>query len=246
MSFRPAEFWSDVRHLSDLFVETIERVYAIEAAPETATARRAAYYQGSWEPGDDDLAPKPNDILGALALAGVFAAASRNLAIESARTLGVVGFDGDARACVLMHLGRGPRETRVPRSLGLREVSIAETVSGVGSALVSALAGETVVARATGVDEALSCDIVCVSSMSDGIAIASSSIRAGTHLNLVASVSVDAGLRRRARWITARDVGLIADGLVDGRRSEDVTIFVADDLTAARYAAAVTYLSPTR
>lgn len=243
---KPATFWSYVRQLSHLCVTSIERAYAIDAVPETAQAQRVAYWHGSWQPSEDDLAPKANDVLGALALAGVFAAASRNLAIERPGTLGVVGFEGDARACVLMHLAHGPLDARVSRTLGLREVKIAETVAEVGNALASALTWEDVVARVTGLDEALSCDIVCISSMPEGIPIASSSIRAGTHLNLVASVSVDAELRRRARWISARDFGLIAGGLVDGWERDDVTIFVADDLTLARYAAATTYLAPTR
>ncbi|CAN5922121.1 hypothetical protein BH11MYX3_BH11MYX3_09670 [soil metagenome] len=154
---------------------------------------------------DDDRLPR------AFAAAG--AVASRYLAVGTPRTLGLVIHGGDsAEAAVLSHAAHAtwftPREVRVA---GLGADSLAYSLGG----LVVPL------------EEALACDIVCVHAP---ITITAAKLRRGTHVNVLATATLDDELTKLAS-ITHEVPGLgaLAAGLVDGRQLDELTVFVIGD-----------------
>ncbi|HEX4452989.1 MAG TPA: hypothetical protein VH143_19075 [Kofleriaceae bacterium] len=76
---------------------------------------------------------------------------------------------------------------------------------------------------------ALACDIVCVY---DATPIRTGDVRRGTHVNLLGSGAIDSEL---VATITDERHGLpaLAAGLVDGRRLDEITIFIGGDVAIA-------------
>ena len=154
--------------------------------------------------------------------AAAAAVASRFLAIGTPHSIGLVGGTDEERAA---HLDAhatwfAPRELRVA-----------------GGNLP---AHPTAAVRAATIAEALACDIVCV--LAHNGAIARSSIRSGTHLNLAPGIAIDDALRAFAIVVPESGAPMtlarIAAGFDDGRQLDEITIFVAQDLAVARSALA--------
>ena len=73
--------------------------------------------------------------------------------------------------------------------------------------------------------EALACDIVCIHVP---LALAAKQLRRGTHVNVLAAITIDPELAQIA-MVTHENPGLgaLAAGLVDGRQLDEITIFIA-------------------
>ena len=79
--------------------------------------------------------------------------------------------------------------------------------------------------RVVEVAEALACDIVCIHVP---LALAAKQLRRGTHVNVLAAITIDPELAQIA-MVTHENPGLgaLAAGLVDGRQLDEITIFIA-------------------
>ncbi len=150
------------------------------------------------------------------ARAAVGAVASHYLAVAAPRTLGLVADASsidDATLSVAAH-----RTWFQPREIRCAESSLlARAVGGVVTSLA----------------EALACDIVCVHT---AIAIRASQLRRGTHINILGATpaTIDDDLRSLGTICEeARDLHALAAGLIDGRRLDELTVFIAGDLQIA-------------
>jgi len=143
------------------------------------------------------------------ALAAAGAVASHHLAIGAPRSFAIVGAGPGAREALAAHrTWFQPRDLRCTEAaLGLRVVPLAE---------------------------ALAADIVCIC---EPLALAARDLRRGTHVNALADVTLDDDLRRIAT-ITDEPRGLpaLAAGLVDGRKLDEITIFIAGAASIAHAA----------
>lgn len=153
----------------------------------------------------------------ARARGAIGAVASHYLAVGTPRSFGLI-VDVDqviaARDSLAAHRAWfAPRDVRCAGPAG------GETASTVG-------------ARATSIEEALACDIVCVHAR---ITILPAQLRRGTHVNLLSELArYDAELAKLAS-ITHEHPGLgeLAAGLVDGRQLDELTLFVVGDAAIA-------------
>ena len=154
------------------------------------------------------------------AFAAAAAVASRFLAIGTPHSIGLVGgTDGERAAHLDAHATWfAPREIRVA-----------------GGSLPT---HATAAVRHATIAEALACDIVCVLAH-DG-AIARTSIRSGTQLNLAPGIAIDDALRTFAIVVPESGAPMtlarIAAGFDDGRQLDEITVFVAQDLGVAKTA----------
>ena len=151
-----------------------------------------------------------SDLSRARAAAG--AVASRFLAVGTPRSFALIGEDGAAMSLEAHRTWFQPRDLRctseaVSRAIGGRVVPIAE---------------------------ALAADIVCIH---QPLALAAAQLRRGTHINVLAEVTLDDELRALATICDeARDLPALAAGLVDGRKLDELTVFIAGDAAIARIA----------
>ena len=150
--------------------------------------------------------------LGDVAAAAAGAVASRFLAVGTPRSLGLVG---DAPAAAL--------------SLAAHRVWFRPT--DIRWAAVGGGGRDALVGRPASIAEALAADIVCIHAP---IALAAVQLRRGTHVNALAAVELDDELRALAT-IADEAAGLpaLAAGLRDGRQLDELTVFVAGELTIA-------------
>jgi hypothetical protein len=72
--------------------------------------------------------------------------------------------------------------------------------------------------------EALAADIVC---LHIPLALTSTHLRRGTHVNALAQVALDDELCRLARLVDDGELARLAAGLVDGRQLDELTIYRA-------------------
>ena len=148
----------------------------------------------------------------ARARAAVGAIASHYLAVGSPRTLGLIADPQSVEEAALSVAAH--RTWFQPREIRCADlVALADAAGGTLSSL-----GET-----------LACDIVCVHA---NVEIRAAQLRRGTHVNLLAG-QIDDELRRLATVCEARDLGALAAGLVDGRKLDELTVFVTGDLGVA-------------
>jgi hypothetical protein len=151
----------------------------------------------------------------ALAAAAAGAVASRFLAVGTPRSIGLVG---DRAACELSLCAH--RVWFRPADVRCAGVDDAAELGG----------------RAVSLEEALAADIVCIHAP---LSLEAARLRRGTHVNALAEVVLDDELRALAA-IVDEPAGLaaLAAGLRDGRRLDELTVFVAGDLAIARRALA--------
>jgi hypothetical protein len=143
----------------------------------------------------------------ALACAG--AIASRYLAIGTPRSFAIVGDGPGAHASLAAHrTWFAPTDLRCTEpALGYRLVTLAE---------------------------ALTADIVCIHVP---LALAATQLRRGTHINALASVTLDDELRRAATVVDeVRGLPALAAGVVDGRQLDELTVFLAGEANIAAVA----------
>jgi hypothetical protein len=133
------------------------------------------------------------------------AVASRYLAVGTPRSIGLVAWEGalDAAADSLA----AHRVWFQPRDVRCAGAGLAERVGG----------------REVGIAEALACDIVCVHVP---LAIAAAQVRRGTHLNLLAAVTLEDELRAIAVVVDGPRAARMAAGLEDGRQLDEITLFL--------------------
>jgi hypothetical protein len=84
--------------------------------------------------------------------------------------------------------------------------------------------------RGDPVAPALACDIVCVHAP---IAIRARDLRRGTHVNALARVLLAPELEQLAAIYGEHALGQLAAGLIDGRQLDEITVFVAGDISIA-------------
>jgi hypothetical protein len=148
------------------------------------------------------------------AKAAAAAVASHYLAVGSPRSFGLIVDDRaqepDAELVLEAH-----RTWFSPRDLRCTSEALAAAVGG----------------RVVTVDEALAADIVCVHA---AMPIVAGKLRRGTHVNVLGGATIDTELRRLAT-VTDEPHGLpaLAAGLVDGRKLDELTIFIAGDAAIA-------------
>lgn len=134
------------------------------------------------------------------ALAG--AIASHFLAVTSARSLALVGGDDSVQSLLAHQTWFSPRDIRCTSG------SVAAAVGG----------------RQVPLAEALAADIVCVH---EPITIAAPSVRRGTHVNVLAPVTLDDELKQVATIVDEQGLTKLAAGIIDGRQLDEITIFIA-------------------
>jgi ornithine cyclodeaminase/alanine dehydrogenase-like protein (mu-crystallin family) len=132
------------------------------------------------------------------------AIASRYLAVAGPRSFAIVGAGDDAAASLVAH-----RTWFAPPDVRCTD------------ARVAALTGGRVVSLA----EALAADIACVH---EPIALAASQLRRGSHINALAGATLDADLAAIACVTT--DLAPLAAGLIEGRRLDEITIYITTSL----------------
>ena len=152
------------------------------------------------------------------ARAAAGAVASHYLAVSSPRSLALVGGDDSVHSLVAHRTWFQPPDIRCTSG------SVAAAVGG----------------RVVPLAEALTADIVCIHVP---MALAAAQLRRGTHINALALVELDSELRALAT-VADEPQGLpaLAAGLVDGRKLDEITVFIAGD--AAIAAAAVAHFAP--
>jgi hypothetical protein len=99
-------------------------------------------------------------------------------------------------------------------------------VGGGADGLAAATGG-----RVVSIDEALACDIVCVHAAYARVTPAR--LRRGTHVNVAWGGVLDEELRTLATIVREADLPALAAGLVDGRKLDEITIFVIDGAPTA-------------
>ncbi|HWO23481.1 MAG TPA: hypothetical protein VNO30_32290 [Kofleriaceae bacterium] len=154
--------------------------------------------------------------LAAVAAAAAGAVASRFLAVGTPRSIGLVG---DPAACALSLAAH--RVWFQPADI--RWAGDTDHAVSLGG-------------RAVSQGEALAADIVCIHAP---LSLEAAQLRRGTHVNALATVSLDAELQALA-MIVDEPAGLpaLAAGLRDGRQLDELTVFVGGDLAIARRALA--------
>ena len=183
-------------------------VLAIERA-YVASATGSVVARG----GHDDERPRAVAALGAIA--------SHYLAVGSPRSLGLV----------INVLGEAPEaaESLIAHRTWFSPTDIrcAATHSG-GDELAAATGGRIVSAS-----EALAADIVCVHG--SYVRVLAAQLRRGTHVNLLAFPgSLDDELKNLATVVhEIPGLGALAAGLIDGRKLDELTVFVAGDAAIA-------------
>jgi hypothetical protein len=179
-------------------------VFAVERAYVAAATR------GNPKRGNPSELDDPKNLPRARAAIG--AVASRYLAVGTPRTLGLVAepatFEEAALSVTAHRTWFSPREIRCAESV---------LAHGTGGVLAT-------------LDEVLACDIVCVHSP---IAIRAGQLRRGTHVNVLATATLDDDLRRLAMVTSEAGLGALAAGLVDGRQLDELTVFFLDDAQIA-------------
>ena len=141
-------------------------------------------------------------------LAAAGAVASRYLAVGTPRSFAIVGDDGAL-------------------SLEAHRTWFAPSDLRCTSARVAAEIG----ARVVSLGEALAADIVCIH---EPLALAAAQLRRGTHVNALATITLDDDLARIATIFDhQRGLPALAAGLVDGRQLDEITIFLACPAVAA-------------
>ncbi len=146
----------------------------------------------------------------AKALAAIGAVASHYLAVGTPRSMGLVvdaATRDDGELSVLAH-----RTWFQPTDIRCAGAMIAT-------------------ARTATLAEALACDIVCIHTP---IEIPRGAIRRGTHVNVLAPMSLPdelASVAAISREVP--DLGAMAAGFVDGRQLDEITIFIAGDVAIA-------------
>jgi ornithine cyclodeaminase/alanine dehydrogenase-like protein (mu-crystallin family) len=147
------------------------------------------------------------------AFAAAGAVSSHHLAVGSPRSFGILFAAGDEAAAALSLTAHrtwfAPRDVRCATS------------TGTADALAATLAG-----RATSLDEALACDIVCVHT--HDLRIAPHQLRRGTHLIVPTADLLEPDLLALAAVTHHADLPALAAGFVDGRQLDEITIFIAD------------------
>jgi hypothetical protein len=148
------------------------------------------------------------------AIAAAGAVASRHLAVSAPRSFGIIvdddaNVDAAALSLVAHRTWFDPRDIRC-----------AATTTGAAE-LAAATGG-----RVVSVAEALACDIVNVHSAS--LPITPYQLRRGTHVNLASPASLDPELHQLAIIVHEATLPALAAGLIDGRRLDEITIFVTD------------------
>ena len=154
-------------------------------------------------------------VLAAVAAAAAGAVASHFLAVASPRSIGLIGDPAAAALSLAAH-----RVWFQPADLRCAGPDLAAQLGG----------------RAVSLDEALAADIVCVHAP---LSLAAARLRRATHVNALAAVTLDDELRALAT-LADEPAGLsaLAAGLRDGRKLDELTIFLAGDLAIARRALA--------
>jgi ornithine cyclodeaminase/alanine dehydrogenase-like protein (mu-crystallin family) len=132
------------------------------------------------------------------ALAG--AVASHHLAVAAPRSFSIVGAGDDAAASLAAH-----RTWFAPRDIRCTDAAVAAAVGG----------------RVVSLAEALAADIVCVHVP---IVLFPEQLRRGTHVNALAGATLSDELEKSAR--IAYELASLAAGLVDGRRLDEITIYL--------------------
>jgi hypothetical protein len=188
------------------WVLEVERAYVTAAT----NARRRAPMIGARSTPTTSI---EDDSTRAKALAAIGAVASHYLAVGTPRSLGIVV---DAAT-----VGAGALSLEAHRTwfapVDLR-------CHGMADSIVEGT-------RATSLAEALACDIVCIHVP---ITIASTSVRRGTHLNVLVEMELPAELASVA--VISRevpDLGALAAGFVDGRQLDEITVLLAGDAAIA-------------
>ncbi len=150
----------------------------------------------------------------ARAIAAAGAIASRFLAVSAPRSFGlVINVDSEVEVAALSLVAHrtwfDPRDIRCAASHG----GAAELVAATGGRLVS-------------VDEALACDIVNVHGAY--VRVTPRALRRGTHVNVTWDGVLDPELRQLATVMREAELPALAAGLVDGRKLDEITVFVID------------------
>jgi len=151
----------------------------------------------------------------ARAKAAAAAVASRFLAVASPRSFALVIDDRAQLAEAALAL-EAHRTWFAPRDLRCVTAELADAVGG----------------REVSVDEALAADIACVHGATP---IAAAQLRRGTHVNVLGPASSVAAELYRLATVTDEPRGLpaLAAGFIDGRRLDELTIFLAGDAAIA-------------
>jgi ornithine cyclodeaminase/alanine dehydrogenase-like protein (mu-crystallin family) len=143
--------------------------------------------------------------LRAKALAAVGAVASHHLAVSSPRSIGLVGDAADNALSLAAHrVWFEPRDLRCHGGM----------VEG---------------GRDVSLADALAADIVCIHRPT---VIAAGQLRRGTHVNALAPVTLDPDLDADVVHAGA-DLAALAAGLRGGRKLDEITVLVADDVEIA-------------
>ena len=159
-------------------------------------------------------APPRGDSDPSRARAAAGAVASRYLAVSTPRSFALIG-DLGAVLSLDAH-----RTWFAPSDLRCTSEAVARAVGG----------------RVVTIAEALAADIVCIH---EPLALAATQLRRGTHVNALADVTLDEDLRAVATICDEpRGLPTLAAGLVDGRKLDEITVFVAGDAAIARAALA--------
>jgi hypothetical protein len=159
--------------------------------------------------------PAPGRTPSPRALAAAGAVASHHLAVSMPRSFALVGEGPVALLSLEAH-----RTWFAPRDVRCTSPAVAAEVGG----------------RAVSLDEALAADLVCIAAP---LALAPEKLRRGTHVNALASVALDDELRRLASvWDDGSGLPRLAAGLADGRRLDEITIYLAGDAAVAEAALA--------
>jgi hypothetical protein len=156
------------------------------------------------------------------AIAAAGAVASRHLAVGAPRSFGIVidhvaEVEAGALSLVAHRIWFAPRDIRC-------------AATGDGAAELATATG----GRMVSVDEALACDIVNVHSTR--VRILPAQLRRGTHVNAVTAEVFDSELFAVATVVREAGLPALAAGLIDGRKLDELTIFVIDGAPVAALA----------
>lgn len=188
----------------------------MRAAPEVLIAAPGAAVLG--DPGGGAaLAILDAGAIAALRTGAAGAVASKFLAVGTPRSIGLVGCGLDARVLLAAH-----RVVFAPR-----EIRCADPDAEIAARFAADCGG-----RATSIEEACACDIVCTT-VAGAALVRRAWIRRGTHLNAMTGTGVlDDDVLEGSKLVTVEATGAtwgtlgeVAAGIKDGRELDEVTAF---------------------